>query len=491
MLAAGGLLAALVLLAGATGLIRRQPPARNGLQALAVLPLENLSGEKEYFVDGMTDALIASLCNVGRVRVISRQSVMRFKGSDLALPAIARQLGVDLVLTGAVVRSGLQVRITTNLVQADPEQQLWAETYNRDLRDVLALQDEVAWEVAKQVRLELTDQEKERLTDARPVDPAAFELYLQGRSSWDKRTPEGLHRAVESFQGALARDPRYASAYAGLADAYNLLGYFRLEPPGEAYAKARVAASKALALDPDLAEAHASLGFERLFNAWDGAGAEEEFRRALDLNPSYASVHHWMWSYLSSSGRLAEAGKHLELARKLNPLSPTINTAMASHAAMLRDFDQSIVLCNRAIEMEPGYTVPYEHLWVALHRKQRFDEAFKNFKQALQSKYPAAVQAAERAYARSGYKAGLTAAAGALAGLPRETAPKLLIANTYALAGDRRKAIDWLQKGVDQREPSSLWLQQAPEWDDLRSDPRFQRLVDRVNRERSGRPPRG
>ena len=490
-LAGAGLLAALVLLVGASGLMRRQPAVRVGPHALAVLPLENITGEQEYFVDGMTDALIASLCNVGKVRVISRQSVMRFKGSDQALPAIARQLGVDLVITGAVVRSGLQVRITTNLVQAEPEEQLWAETYNRDLRDVLALQDEVAREVAKQVRLELTDQEKERLMDARPVNPAAFDLYLQGRAQWDKRTPDGLRKAVDNFQGALSKDPRYASAHAGLADAYNLIGYFRQEPPGEAFAKARNAASKALELDPNLAEAHASLGFERLFYAWDDAGAEKELRRALELNPSYAGVHHWMWAYLSSSGRLAEAGEHLELARKLNPLSATINTAMAAQAGMLHDFDRYIELCNKVIAMEPSYSVSYEHLWVALHRKQRFDEAFKNFKQAFRADYPDAVQAAEAAYARSGYKAGLTAAAGALGGLPRETAPNLQIANIYALADDPQKAIDWLQKGVDQREAASLWLRQAPEWDDLRSDPRFQRLVDRVNRERSGRRPPG
>jgi non-specific serine/threonine protein kinase len=206
-----------------------------GPQALAALPFENLSGEEEYFVNGMTDALISSLSNLGRVRVISRQSVMRYKGSDKPLPVIARELGVDIVLTGSVMRAGNRVRISTQLIQADPEQQLWAASYNRDVQDVLALQDEVAREVAGQVRLELTEQERSRLMGARQVDPAVYELYLQGRFHWDKRTPEGLRKAIEYFAKAIAADPLYAPAHAGLADAYALLAYFRQEPEEETF----------------------------------------------------------------------------------------------------------------------------------------------------------------------------------------------------------------------------------------------------------------
>ncbi|HEX3130155.1 MAG TPA: protein kinase [Thermoanaerobaculia bacterium] len=488
-LAIGGLLAALVLLAGASGLIRRQPAVRGGPHALAVLPLENLSNEQEYFVDGMTDALIASLCNVGRVRVISRQSVMRFKGSDLALPAIARQLGVDLVLTGSVVRSGLQVRITTNLVQADPEQQLWAETYERDLKDILALQDEVAREVAGQVRLELTDQERSRLSDAKPVDPAAYELYLQGKFQLQKRTQVALAKAVDAFQAATRKDPRYAPAYAGEADARFLLGYFRFEPVEASYAKARAAAAKALDLDPSLAEAHAAMGNLLRYQDWDGPGAEREWQRALALNPNYESVHHWLGNHLSSVGRMAEAGEHLETARRLNPLSPSIHTALAGYFLRLRELDRSAEQAGKAIDLEPGYPVSYEILWAVRHTQGRPDEAFQAYEKALAlSGYQEAAEAARRALAKSGYRAALAAAGEALARHPEE-APVSLVASTFALAGENDRALKWLATGVDRHEPFVLWLRQDVEWEGLRGDPRFQRLVERVDDLRPATPP--
>lgn len=487
-MAGGALLAALVLVAGAA-LMRRQPAVGVGPHALAVLPLENLSGEQEYFVDGMTDALIASLGNIGRVRVISRQSVMRFKGSDQALPAIARQLGVDLVLTGSVVRSGPQVRITANLVQADPEQQLWAETYNRDLKDVLALQDEVAREVAGQVRLELTDQERSRLSDARTVDPAAWELYLQGRFQLQKRTRAALTKAVDAFQAAARKDRGYAPALAGEADAWFLLGYFRFEPVEASYAKARTAAGRALALDPSLAEAHAAMGNLLRYQDWDGPGAEREWRRALALNPNYESVHHWLGNHLSSVGRMAEAREHLETARRLNPLSPSIHTALAGYFLRLRDLDRSAELVGKAIDLEPGYPVSYEILWTVRHTQGRFDEAFQAYEKALTLwGYQDAAGTARRVYAKSGYRAALAAAGEALA-QRREEASVSLVASTFALAGERDRALDWLERGVDRHEPFVLWLRQDVEWESLRGGPRFQRLVKRVDGLRPAVPP--
>jgi serine/threonine protein kinase/TolB-like protein len=496
----GGAAVALLLLVTCMGfMMRRQPavpvppvpPVAAGAHALAVLPLENLSKGPEYFVDGMTDALIASLGNVGRVRVISRQSVMRFKGSDEALPAIARQLGVDLVLTGSVVRSGQEVRITISLVQADPEQQLWAETYERPLKDILALQDDVTREVAGQVRMELTEQERSRLSDARPVDPEAYDLYLQGRDSWERRTREGLEKAIGYFGQAIAKDPGYAAAHAGLADAWALLGYFRYAPPELAFGRARAESIRALELDPDLAEAHASLGYVLFFHNWNGPAAEKELRRALELNPSYASVHHWLWAYLSSAGRLEEAGRHLRIAKQLNPLSPSVNVAMATQFLILRDFDRAIEQCRKSIEMEPGYGLAYEHLWGALDRKGRDAEAFEAFGHALSLYgYMEVARQSESVYARSGYRAALVAAAGILALEPDpEKAPVSLIATTFALAGEKDKALAWLERGVDRREPFVLWLRQHVEWDGLRDDPRFQQLAERVDRQRSAQTP--
>ena len=459
-----------------------------GLQALAVLPFENLSGEEEYFVNGMTDALISSLSHLGRVRVISRQSVMRYKGSDKPLPVIARELGVDVVLTGSVLRAGSRVRITTQLVQAEPEQQLWAELYNRDTQDVLALQDEVVREVAGQVRLELTEQESSRLMDARRVNPEVYELYLQGRFHWDKRTPEGLRKAVEYFEKAIAADPFYAAAHAGLADAYALLAYFRHEPREEAFGKARAAASRALALDPSLAEAHGSLGFVLLFHDWDGPGAERGFRRAIELNPSYATAHHWLWGCLSSVGRLREAGQHLRIARQLNPFSPTINAAAAAQSRMLRDFPLSIEQAQKAIDLEPGYTLSHEYLWMALHLQGRYEEAFQVYQRALTLwDLPEVAERARRTHARSGYRTALFEVAEALAAEAEtgsEKAPVHVITETYALADATREAIAWLERGVAQREPFVIWLRQLPELDSLRDSPRFQELSQLVDHER-------
>jgi TolB-like protein/Tfp pilus assembly protein PilF len=454
--------------------------------ALAVLPLENLSGEKEYFVDGMTDALIATLGNLGRVRVISRQSVMRYKGSDEPLPSIARKLGVDLILTGSVLRAGEQVRITTELVQADPEEQLWAATYKRDLRDVLSMQDEVALEIARQVRLELTEQEQRLLTHTRQVDPAAYELYLQGRYSWEKRTEESLLKAVGYFDAAIAKDPDYAAAHAGLASAWALLGYFRYAPPEAAFARARAESMRALELDGELAEAHAVLGYVMLFHDWDGIGAERELRRALALNPSNASVQHWLYTYLSSVGRLSEAEQYLRAAKRLNPLSPTIATALAGHSLMMGDFDAAVEQCHRAIELEPDYAPAYEHLWSALDAQGRFAEAFQAYKHALTLwGYTGIAATAERVYARSGYRAGLQAAGRALAQEPdQEKAPVSLIAATFALGGDRDEAIRWLARGLERREPFVLWLRQHREWDNLRGLPAFQELVRRMEAQR-------
>jgi TolB-like protein/Flp pilus assembly protein TadD len=460
-----------------------------GPRALAVLPFENLSGEEEYFVNGMTDALISSLSHLGRVRVISRQSVMRYKGSDKPLPVISRELGVDVVLTGSVLRAGSRVRISTQLVQAEPEQQLWAESYNRDVQDVLALQDEVAREVASQVRLELTEQERSRLMGARQVDPAVYELYLQGRFHWDKRTPEGLRKAIEYFAKAIAADPLYAAAHAGLADAYALLAYFRHEPWEETFGKARAAASRALAIDGSLAEAHASLGFVLLFHDWDGPGAERGFRRAIELNPSYASAHHWLWGHLASVGRLREAGQHLRIARQLNPFSPTIAAGAAAHSRMLRDLTRSVEQCRKAIDLEPGYALSHDYLWMALHLLGRWEEAFEEHQRTLLLLGLSTVaERAKRAYASSGYRPALAEAAEALAaeaGMGSVKAPVHMITETYALSGETSRAIEWLETGVERREPFVIWLQQLPELDSLRDSPRFQELAERVVRERS------
>jgi serine/threonine protein kinase/tetratricopeptide (TPR) repeat protein len=489
---AGSVLAALTLLAGAAALIRHWPSVRpapeHGIHALAVLPLENLSGEQEYFVDGMTDALISSLSNVGQVRVISRQSVMRFKKSEEALPAIARQLGVDLVLTGSILRAGPEVRITIGLVQAEPEQQIWAATYKRDLRNVLAMQDQVVLEIARQIQLELTQTEQSRLNRKPQVDPDAYELYLQGHYFWEKRTQESLLKSVGYFERAIAKDPGYAAAHAGLAGAWALLGYFRYAPPDSAFNRARTESVRALELDEDLADAHAILGYVMFFHDWDGAGAERELRRSLALSPSNASVQLWLYTYLSSVGRLSEAEQHLRNAEQLNPLSLTIVTALAGHQLMVGQLDKAVSQCRRAIGMEPGYALAYEFLWSALDAQGKPGEAFQAYRRALSLwGYTRAADEAERVFRQSGYRAGLRAAGQVLAREPDpEKQPVSLIASTFAAGGDPDQTLRWLEQGFERREPFVLWLQQHRDWDSLRTLPRFQELVRRVEAQRRG-----
>jgi TolB-like protein/Tfp pilus assembly protein PilF len=454
--------------------------------SLAVLPLRNLSPRaEEYFSDGMTAALIASLGKIGRVRVISQQSVMRYKGSEKPLPDIAKDLGVDLVLTGSALRSGQKVRITIELVQADPEEQLWTETYMRDLQDVLTLQDEVARQVAKEVRLELTAQERGRLMGARPVDPVAYDLYLQGRYHWEKRTAEALRKAIGYFERAITQDPTYAAAHAGLADAYVALATYGYESQEPALAKARAEATSALSLDPNLAEAHASLG-NILWDEDNGQG-ERELRRAIELNPSYATAHHWLYPYLLSMGRLDEAEEHLYAARRLNPFSPSISNALALHFLFRGDIDRSIEQCRNTIELEPGFAAGHEVLWVALDAKGQTSNAFHEYERFLSlNGDPSVAALASSVFLRSGYRAALRAAGDALSLKPDQEKVEL-IAETFTLSGEHDKAFRWLEKGAELRMPFVLWLRQDVTWRALRGDPHFQKLLDRVERQRRAR----
>src|SRR5437870_4416663 len=279
---------------------RSRPPGNilssSSVRSLAVLPLENLSSNSEdYFADGMTDELITDLAQISALRVISRTSVMVYKGARRPLPEIARELNVDAVVEGTVLRSGEQVRITAQLIQTPADKHLWAESYEGDLHDTLALQKKVASAIAEQIRIELTPKEQAALKNAKVVNPEAYEAYLKGRYFWNKRTADGLKRAVDYFDQAIEKDPNYAQAYAGLADSYALLGdwEYGVLAPSEAYPKAKAAAIKALELDNALGEAHTLLAFSLDVFDWDWGSAEKEFRRAIELNPGYATADHW------------------------------------------------------------------------------------------------------------------------------------------------------------------------------------------------------
>jgi TolB-like protein len=284
--------------------------------------LENLSRDpdQEYFADGMTDAVITGLTKIGALRMMSRTSVMRYKRTQKSVPEIAKELNVDAIMEGSIEHSGSGVQITAQLIRATTEQHLWAEAYDRDLQDVLRVQEEIARSIAREVQIQLTPQEQALLTKERPVDPEAYELYLKGRYFWNKRTQESTDKAIAVFHQAIDKDPKYASAYSGLADCYIPFGIsfdVGTLSPSQALPQAKAAAEKAIQLDDTIAEGHNSLAYTKLLHDWDRAGAEAEFKRALELNPGYANAHHWYAHLLLASGRreeaLAESKRALDL----------------------------------------------------------------------------------------------------------------------------------------------------------------------------------
>ena len=482
--AAAGALIAVAVWAALT-LARRGPAALpQGVPAvpsLAVLPLANLSGDPEYFVDGMTEALISALGNIGSLRVISRQSVIGYKTSRKTIPEIARELGVDMFVEGSVLRAGQRVRINAQLVRASPEKQLWARSYERDFRDVLSLQSDIALAIATEIRVRLTPQEKARLSGAKPVDPAVQEAYLKGRYYWNLRTAEGTQKAIASFEQAIALDPGHAPSYAGLADTYAVLGY-QSPTPVEMFAKAEAAAARALALDRHLAQAHASLGLIRFFHDWDWKGAEKEFRLALAGNPNYATAHQWYWAYLEAIGRRKEALEEILLAKQLDPLSPVTGLDVAVHYSFSHDHDRAIEECRKTLELAPRFAPAEVWLWVAYDHKGMKKEALRHYLESMRlSGYSESADAVKGVNAKSGYAAAMRTAAEELTRLSKtRSVDSNQIAWLWAAAGEKEQALRWLEQAAERRAAVLVWLNVAGEWDALRDDPRFQTLLRRM-----------
>ncbi len=326
------------------------------IESIAVLPLENLSRdpEQDYFADGMTEALITSLAKIGALRVISRTSTMRYKKTDKTLPQIARELNVDAVVEGTVLRSGERVRISAQLVQASTDTHLWAESYERDLRDVLQLQSEIARAVARGVETKLTPSEQEQLSRTATVDPEAYEAYLKGRYYWNKRSGEAVKKGVEYFQRAIKKDPSYAPPYAALADCAGVAGFWSFASPMEGCGRAKAAALRALQIE-DSAEAHASLGWATLHYDWDFFSAEREFQRAIQLNPRYATAHQWYGHCLGAMGRFDEAFTVLKHAIQLDPFSLIVATSYAGISWLGRRWNEAIDQTRKVLDLDPNY----------------------------------------------------------------------------------------------------------------------------------------
>jgi TolB-like protein/DNA-binding winged helix-turn-helix (wHTH) protein/Flp pilus assembly protein TadD len=455
------------------------------IRSLAVLPLESLSSDasQDYFADGMTDELISTLGQISALRVISRTSVMAYKHTRKSLPQIARELNVDAVVEGTVLRSGDQVRITAQLIEGAADRHVWSQSYQGELRDTLALQNNVARAIADQIRINVNPQEQAALRHAAVVNPVAYESYLKGRYFWNKRTANGLKSALAYFNQAIDEDPKYAEAYSGSADTYALLGdwQYAVMTPKEALPKAKAAAIKALELNNALGEAHNSLAFCLDGFDWDFDSAGNEFQRAIQLNPGYATAHHWYAWHLALLRQYDEAIVEMRAALNLDPLSLIINADLAELLALAHHYDESIEQSRKTIEMDPNFGLAHNHLGQAYLQKHMNAEAVAELQDAvkLSGDSPTCIANLARAYAASGERSEAVAL---LSDLKKRSHPGQSLASEiaviYASLGDTDQAMRWLEQGYDERFNPGVLIR--PGFDPLRSDPRFEDVVHRV-----------
>ena len=486
--------AALVAALGAVLWSKLSPaPTPAGIRSLAVLPLKSLSSDSEddYFADGITEALITQLAGVRSLRVISRQSVMRYKDSNKSLPEIARELGVDAVVEGSVARSAGRVRVSAQLIHAPVDRHLWANSYERDLVDVLALQAEVAAAIAGEVRATLTAPDRARLARNRPVDPEAYDLYLRGRYFFNRRFQDDavptISKSVDYLEKAIAKDPQFALAHAALGEAYGPFAHWAPIAPAEAMARSNRAAARALELDPDLEQAHTALS-AILERDWDWRGSEQELRRAIELNPSYTLARFWYSLLLSKQGRFEEALEQTELGLAIDPFDPTLSSNNAAVLANLGRHEEAIGRLRRFLELEPNARGARRTLAGIYVRLDRHEEATREFESAGLADGVARVRAFQ------GHTTDLRRILGEL----HETAKRQYVspvtfASVYATLGDKEQALAYLTLAADTKAVGLLDVVTAAkftpcfssptmgkEFDFLRSDPRFVQLRRRM-----------
>ena len=459
---------------------------RPKIRSLAVLPLQNLSGDpsQDFIADGMTEELIGRLSRIHGLRVISRTSSMHFKNTQLALPEIARMLAVDAIVEGSLVREGDRIRVHAQLIRAATDEHIWAGEYQRNYESILEVQEEVARSIAEQVELNLTPEERARLASGRPVDPQAYENYLKGRYYFSQRTEDALHKSIASFQQAITIDPAYAPAYSGLAEAYAMLGFRGGLPSKDALSSARKAALKSIELDNSLAEPHASLAFIAETYDWDWPGAEREYKQALELNPSYAQAHNWYAGYLTYTGRFNEGISAAMRARELDPLSLPLNNALAGRLLAGGRYDEALRQVQRTLELDDHFAPAHQTLgWIYLHTgKQK--EAIREFQHALE------LSGAEDIDIQ--LDLGFACA---VSGQPEEArrilvkleqmhqqglAPSASVAILYGALGELSEAFAWLEKAYEEKDPQLTYLKAGRRFEPLRKDPRFGQLLRRI-----------
>jgi TolB-like protein/DNA-binding winged helix-turn-helix (wHTH) protein len=481
---------ALALLAWGIGRRVRAGDSHSPIRSIAILPLQNLSNDpqQEYFVDGMTDELITDLAKIGELRVISRTSVMPYKGTRKSLGTIAGELNVDAVVEGTVLRAGNRVRVTAQLLGASPERHLWADSYQGDLTDVFSLQDRVARSIAREIRVTLTPEEQARLANLRPVDPEAYDAYVRGRHYASQLTPEGFEKAIVNFGRAIELQPRYARAYADLAETYCWATATQSIPAQEAFLKARQAAMKALELDETLSQAHNSLAWVKYAYEWNFAEAEREFHRSLELNPGASWALLWHGMYLAQGGRTEESISEMKKAQQSDPLSPVVNSLALTPMLTGRQYNIAIEGGLRVLEMDRANGMARWLLATAYERKGDFSKAIDLQEETAvlygETKESAAqrfepLRRAYRSLGSKGYwRMNLERQRSEWKQKPGEPYD---LAVLYARTDDKQNAFVWLEKAYQARSTQlTYWLRTDPAFDSLRSETKYAELVRRV-----------
>ena len=451
------------------------------IRSLAVLPLDNLAGdpEQDYFVEGLHDMLITELSKISGLKVISRQSTMRYKASNKPMAEIASELNVDALVEGGALLLDEQVKVTAQLIHGQTDEHIWAETYDRDLRDVLALLGEIARTISDEIKISLRPQDEERLTSAGPVDPAANEAYLRGQYFFNRFNVEDFQKSLGYFEQAIDIDPGFALGWSGIAGAHLLIAYFGNEPPGEAVMLARVAALKALELDDQLFAGHAALGWVRLFSRdWPGAG--QSFEEALRLNPNHAMTIHGYADYLMLTGRLEESLVQVRRGRDIDPLTPASNMPVPNHLYMMRRYDESIMETQKLLKKNPDYPVSWL-LAMVYWQKGMLQESLAEYRKTLtRANDTGLLEALARGNSESGPRGAMRAMADEMAERSKASyVDPFKVSSTYAQAGEVNLAFEWLEKAVERGSLELLYVGMRPDFDVLRGDPRYERLMQK------------
>jgi len=476
---AAGIIAALVIAA----IVYSSANSSKGgyIDSIAVLPLVTNSSDQnaQFLSDGITDSLIDSLSQIPHLRVMSRSSVFHYKGGEIDPEAVGRELKVKAVLTGRLMQHGDNLFVSTELVSTSDNSHIWGGDYNRKVSDILSLQEELAHMISGKLRITLSSDQKQKLARQITSNPEAYQLYVKGRYYADKWTGEGWNKAIEFFRQAIDKDPSYASAYAGMAESYTMLGFNQYLPPNEAFPNAMAAAKRAVDLDDGLAEAHASMGLVSLM-MWDWAHADQELRRALELNSNLSDAHEYLSWYLAAVGKLPEAVSEGKMAQDLDPLSISINTGLDTLYYLQRDYDKALAQCRKALEISPDAGTIHYDLFDIYSAKSMHDQAIDELEKEIGSEGgPGESASIDQSYKQNGYAGAMRRAIEIASNTSVEDYDPYLAAKGYMLLGDKDKAFVWLNKAADAHS-QILFIKSDPYWDSVRSDPRYADLLRRI-----------